>query len=186
MILSEISARYIATCHLYEGRPYADLAEELKGRIIGGERELPDDIFAKAFPHAYRIHQSGRDLQDYFESLNGSHNMLIWLFLANSARRRLSEEVLRSIVEHAEYCSVKVGQVGKGVLIPSLTNVYCLNREGLSWKFCPEEEGYYFLHGYYGGRIYVIREAAREDFERFEKWFEEKRRKLKLHLVAYT
>jgi hypothetical protein len=180
--LTDIAARYIATCHPYEGRPYAELAEEWKGKLAKGEREIPEEVFERAFPHAYRMYKSGRDLQNYFESLNeGSHNMLIWLFLANSVRRKLPEEVLRSIVRHAEYCSVKVCQIaGKEIIMPSLTSVYSLDASILDWSFCPKSpEGYYFLHGFEGGKIHVIRRATEEDFRRFEEWFNSKR-KLKL------
>jgi hypothetical protein len=177
--IDEIAARYIATCHPYKGRPYTELAEEWGKKLKNGERKIPEEVFARAFPHAWRIYNSGRDLQDYFESLNeGSHNMLIWLFLVNSVRRRLPEEVLKSIVQHAEYCSVKVGQITGGVInMPSLTGRYIFDRDILDWSLCSESsEGYYFLHGFDGGKIHVIRKATEQDFQRFRDWFDEKKR----------
>jgi len=180
--LTDIVAKYIATCHPYEGRPYAELAEEWKVKLAKGEREIPKEYFERAFPHASRMYNSGKDLQNYFEALNeGSHNMLIWLFVANSVRRKLPEEVLRSIVRHAEYCSVKVCQIaGRVIIMPSLTDVYSWDTGILHWDLCPEKspEGYYFLHGFEGGRIPVIRGATEEDFLRFDEWFDEKRRKI--------
>ena len=185
ILLTEIAARYIATCHPYEGRPYLQLAEEWKKRIAKGEREIPEDVLAKAFPHAYRVYKSGRDLRGYFESLDkGSHNMLMRLFLGSCIRRKLPEEVLRVVIEHIEYCSVKVCQVtGEVVILPSFTNTYTLHIDILDWTFLQEmegSEGYYFLHGYDNGKVYVIREATEEDFIRFKDWFEERRKSLKL------
>jgi hypothetical protein len=178
VLIDEIASRYIATCHPYEGRLYAELAEEWKRRLANGEREMSEEVFAMAFPHARRIYNSGRVLQDYFESLNeGSHNMLIWLFLANSVRRRLPEEVLKNIARHAEYCSVKVGQVDKVINMPSLTGRYIFDRDILDWSLCSESsEGYYFLHGFDGGKIHVIRKATEQDFQKFRDWFDEKKR----------
>ena len=189
VLIDEIASRYIATCHPYEGRLYAELAEEWKRRLANGEREMSEEFFAMAFPHARRIYNSGRVLQDYFESLNeGSHNMLIWLFLANSVRRRLPEEVLKNIARHAEYCSVKVGQItGEVIIMPSLTGVYLLDTNISDLNLCLKwgSEGYYFLHGFDVGKIHVIRKATEEDFQRFRDWFEKKRIRDIILLQAY-
>ncbi|MEM5801432.1 MAG: hypothetical protein QW350_00750 [Candidatus Aenigmatarchaeota archaeon] len=173
--LEYIESLYIASCHPYKDRPYADLAEDWKKKIMKGERQIPEEEFAKAFPHAYKIYRSGRLLQDYFESLNeGSHNWLLWMFLVN-AQKRLPLEVLSSILVHTEYCCVKVGRRDDKIYVPSLTGEYEFSRD--QFNFLCEESEYYFLHGF-DGKIYAIRPASKEDFERFEEWFNEKRKSI--------
>ncbi|MCX8178959.1 MAG: hypothetical protein N3D75_03970 [Candidatus Aenigmarchaeota archaeon] len=168
MEFDEIEARYILSCHPYEGRPFSELAEKYKMQFREGKREISQGEFAKAFPHAYRIYKSGRGLQDYFESLDkGSHNWLIWMFVANSLKRKLPEQILSSIIEHAEYCSVKIAEIESQIFFPSLTGEYIVGKG----KFlCKPGKGYYFIHGF-DDSVYIIRQASRQDFERYKNWF---------------
>ncbi|MEM0473664.1 MAG: hypothetical protein QXF88_03030 [Candidatus Aenigmatarchaeota archaeon] len=169
MKFDEIKARYILSCHPYKGRPYTELAEKYKMQLIQGKREIPEVEFAKAFPHAYRIYKSGRDLQNYFESLDkGSHNWLIWMFVTNSLKRKLPEQILSSIIEHAEYCSVKVAEISNKIIFPSLTGEHIVEEANF---LCEPISGYYYIHGFSDGKIFVIRQASREDFERYKNWF---------------
>ncbi len=172
MILDNISARYIATCHPYQGRPYAELAEKWKKMLIKDEREIPDDVFAKAFPHAYRVYCSGRNLQEYFESLEEkSHNWLIWMFVVN-AFKRLPEELMKDVVSHAEYCSVKVGVLdGSEIVFPSLTGEHRLPVNNVSFLHT-KQSLYHYLHGFDNKKIYAIRAASKDDYSRFKEWFE--------------
>ncbi|MFH8080996.1 MAG: hypothetical protein QXO84_03935 [Candidatus Aenigmatarchaeota archaeon] len=178
MIISidEVAALYIASCHIYEGRPHAELANQWKERFLKGERLIPEEAFCQAFPHAYKIYISGRNLQDYFESLyEGSHNWLLWMFLVN-AKRRLPPQILSSIITHMEYCCVKIGRVSnEKILISSLSGEYELSRNLFNF-LCKDKGEYYFLHGFDNGVAYAIRPASEEDFERYKTWFEEKRR----------
>jgi len=172
MILDQLSARYIATCHPYQGRLYVELAEEWKKRLIEGKREIPDNVFAKAFPHAYRVYYSGRNLQEYFESLEErSHNWLIWMFVIN-AFKRLPKELMESVISHAEYCSVKVGVLDSSeIVFPSLTGDYRIPVSNISFLH-PDQSSYHYLHGFDNGKIYAIRAANEDNYNMFKKWFE--------------
>ena len=174
MRLSEIESRYILSCHPYEGRRFSELAEKYKSELRNGKREISEKDFARAFPHAYKIYKSGRDLKEYFESTNqGSHNWLLWMFIVNSFKRKLPENILIDIITHVEYCSVKVGKLDDKddkIFFPSLTGEYFLEKHKINFLCKPDEE-YYMLHGFDNGKVHAIRQATIEDFNRFKEWF---------------
>lgn len=189
IILNPIEQRYIASCYPLKDRAYYE--EALKMRNIFRELanknekiEIDLSTIALAFPHLSRLYIEGffnnRTIQSYFEGIDDkSHNMRNYLFAKARMREALKIkeypwEIMKYVLEHVEYCSVKPCYVEENLIIS-----YCGElKDEIDKNYFSladdQESCFAFVHGRSEKGSILIRYVTKDEFENLLEWFEKR------------
>lgn len=198
LTLSPIEIRYVASCHPFSDRPGIEACRSMSGCLRSYVVSSPQasltvslaDI-AEPYPHLTRLARSGLfqkiSPQAYFEGVSFPsaesslvfHNPGLYLFAKRAIRQRLPPEVLRSIVDHIDGCSVKPAyrdehsrwiQTTYGSTRLIAVDLSFLTHDDHSTPFL-------LTHGYAAdGNHCAIRYISEEEYNMFHAWFMERER----------
>lgn len=186
--LSPTVQKYMASCYPLADRPFINEAEQWKTHLQDLQLEpktieLPLLKIARAFPHLGKLKLKGffdrRSIQSYFEGTDpDSHNMRMYLLAKRMARDGAPPEVMDSILEHIETCSVKVAQISGKSDDKTFGRVWSyggtyhaeLDTQSLNPTIRSPEV---FIHGRSDRGLMVIRDAG-PAFEPLKEWYIER------------
>ncbi len=182
IVLTPIEQKYIATCYPLPDKPFLDEANKWKEILRetssnGEDIEVSVNDIGRAFPHIGTLYQRGlfnkRSVRSYFEGTDQeSHNMRMYLFAKNIARKQPPEHIVLKVLHHVECCSVKVADLDSFIIWSyGMTYTFPLDTDYFGIK---PRSNRVFVHGKSERGMVVVRDVSEEEFEKFRSWFEER------------